>query len=53
MRGQIKLFKLQMNLEKYDQLRFSRIMTERIDLKRCPPSGEDISLPKLALISGR
>lgn len=53
MRGQIKLFTLQMNLEKYDQLRLSGIISERIDLKRCSSSGEDISLPNLALISGR
>jgi len=53
MRGQIKLFTLQMGLERYDQLRISGIMKERVDLKRCSSSGEDIFLPNLALISGR
>ncbi len=53
MRGHIKLFTLQMNLEKCDQLRLSGIINERIDLKARSSSGEDVSLPNLALISGR
>lgn len=54
MRGHIKLFTLQMNLEKYDQLRFSRIRENNgVDLKRYSSSGEKICLPALELISGR
>jgi len=53
MRGQIKLFTLQMDLERDNQLALSRIMNGKVDLERFPSSGRDISLPNLALISGR
>ena len=52
-RGHIKLFTLQMNLEKCDRMGFSTIREdERIDLKRFS-SEEEISLPTLELVSGR
>ena len=53
MRGQIKLFTLQMDLERDNQLALSRIMNGKVDLEGSPVSGRDISLPNLALISGR
>ena len=54
MRGHIKLFTLQMNLEKCDQLSFSSIRENKdVDLKRYSPSGEEICPPTLELISGR
>lgn len=54
MRGHIKLFTLQINLEKCDQSRFSRIKENQgIDLKRYSSSREDLSLPNLELVSGR
>lgn len=53
MRGHIKLFTLQMNLEKCDRMGFSTIREDgRIGLKRFS-SEEDISLPTLELVSGR
>lgn len=54
LRGHIKLFTLQISLEKHDQSRFSRIRENHgIDLKRYSSSGEDLSLPNLELISER
>ncbi|MGB4087475.1 hypothetical protein [Methanothrix sp.] len=53
MRGQIKLFTLQMDLERGNQLALSRMMNGKFDLEGSLVSGRGISLPNLALISGR